>query len=155
MQSVVRSTFLVGALALATVSGLTACGDKVNVTQMPVDSTIHSVTVSPANVPLSVGDKFTFSAAVEAGPGAKDLTVTWSSGNPAVATVDATSGLVTAVAGGTTSITATSKADASKHGSAAVTVGAVVQPTVTISTINQTTGAGSVPAVLGNVIGQL
>ena len=154
MQSVVRSTFLIGALALATVSGLTACGDKVNVVNPPADSSVTSVTVTPPNVTLQVGDKFSFSAAVAGGKDLTNRAVTWTTGNAAVATVDQ-NGLVTAVGGGTTSITATSSANTAIKGSAAVTVGAVVQPTVTISTINQTTGAGSVPAVLGNVIGQL
>jgi hypothetical protein len=154
MQSVVRSTFLVGALAFATVAGLTACGDKVNVVGNPSDSVVTSVTVTPPQVNMQVGDVVTLAASVTAGPLIKDKTVKWTSSNAAVATVDA-NGVVTAKGGGTTTIIAASNADPNVKGAAAVTVGAVVQPTVTISTINQTTGAGSVPAVLGNVIGQL
>lgn len=154
MPSVVRSSVLLGALALAVTSGLTACGDKVNVQGPQADSSITSVTVTPSTLPLNAGDKGQLVASVVAGKDAKNLAVTWSTSNAAVATVDQ-NGQVSAVAGGNATIIATAQADASKKGSALVTVGAVVQPTVTISTINQTTGAGSVPAVLGNVIGQL
>jgi hypothetical protein len=136
-------------------AGLTACGDKVNVVQPVPDSTVTAVTVSPASVPMNVGDKITLVATVTAGAGQTNRNVTWSSGNAAVATVDATSGLVTAIGGGTTSIIAASAANPSVKGAAVVTVGAVIQPTVTISTINQTTAAGSVPATLSNISGQL
>src|SRR4029079_12567311 len=64
--------------------------------------------------------------------------------------------VVTAVAGGTTSILATSSANPQIRGAAAVTVAAAVQPTVTIGTINQTIpGTGSVPANLSAVTNQL
>jgi hypothetical protein len=151
---------LVGLLAFA---GLTACGDKVTVppvTTTPVSNVVHGVTVSPSSASLAIGDKFQFGASVDADQGVTDRTVTWSSANAAVATVDAT-GLVTAVSGGTTSITAKSKADPTVSGSASVTVQAVVVATVTIGQINQTVcapGGGScssVPAVLTNVANQL
>ena len=153
MQRVICSTFLVGALSLA---GLTACGDKVNVAgPTGADSAVTGVTVTPASVNLNVGDKITLVATVTAGSAQTNRNVTWSSGNAAVATVNATTGEVTAIGGGTTTIVATSAANASVKGAAAVTVGAVVQPTVEISTINQTTAAGSVPATLSNIAGQL
>jgi len=151
MQRVICSTFLVGAFALA---GLTACGDKVNVVGPEKDSTVTGVSVSPPSANLNVGDKITLVATVTGGKDLTNRTVTWKSGNTAVATVDA-SGQVTAAGGGTTSIIATSAANTSIQGAAAITVGAVVQPTVEISTINQTTGAGSVPATLSNIAGQL
>ena len=154
MPSVVRSTVLLGALALAVTTGLTACGDKVNVQQPSIDSTVHQVTVSPPSVNMQVGDKVTLAASVTAGAGQTNLNVTWTSSNAAVASVDA-NGIVTAVGGGTCSIVAASAANPAIKGAAVISVGAVVQPTVTIATINQTTGAGSVPANLGNVIGQL
>ncbi len=59
-------------------------------------------------------------AAVVVAGGASEA-VSWSSSNTAVATVDA-SGLVTAVAPGTTTIVATSAADNTKSGSSALTV---------------------------------
>ena len=153
MQRVVRST-LVGLLTLA---GLTACGDKVTVppaTTTPVGTVVHSVTVTPSSVTMKAGDKVTLVASVDADAGVTDRTVTWTSSNTTVATVDA-NGVVTAVAGGTASIIAASKADASVKGAAAVTVGANVAATVTISTINQFNGFTSVPANLASAFGQL
>ena len=78
MQSVVRSSFLVGALALATVSGLTACGDKVNVQTNPSDSVVTGVTVSPPAVTMKIGDKVTLAASVAAGAKITDHGVAWS-----------------------------------------------------------------------------
>src|SRR6476646_10622872 len=131
MKRVVCSLALVSAFSLA---GLTACGDKVNVVQAGPDSSVTSVTVTPPSANLNVGDKVTFTATVTGGSGLTNRNVTWSSSTPSVATVDATSGVVTAVGGGTTSIIATSSANSSVRGAAAVTVAAAVQPTVTIST---------------------
>jgi hypothetical protein len=152
MQRVFRFS-LVGAVML-TIAGLSACGDKVNVTEAGRDSSVTSVSVTPPSATLNVGDKITLVATVTGGKDLTNRTVTWTSSNSAVATVDA-NGLVTATGGGTTSIIATSAANTAVKGAAAITVGAVVQPTVEISTINQTTAAGSVPATLSNIAGQL
>ena len=156
MQRVFCSTVLVAALSVA---GLTACGDKVNVTQPPPDSAVTQVTVSPASQNLNVGDKFTFVATVVAGPQQTNRNVTWSSSNTAVATVD-NAGVVTAVKGGVASIIAASVANPAVKGAAAVTVTPEVVATVTIGQINQTKcdvfgGCTSVPAVLSNVSNQL
>jgi uncharacterized protein YjdB len=59
-------------------AGLTACGDKVNVVQPGLDSTVTAVTVSPASVPMNVGDKITLVATVTAGAGQTNRNVTWS-----------------------------------------------------------------------------
>ena len=159
MQRVVRST-LVGLLTLA---GLTACGDKVTVpppTSNPAGTVVHSVTVSPNVVSnLNIGDKITLAASVDADAGVTDRTVTWSSSNTAVATVDA-SGTVTAVAGGNATIIAKSKADPNVSGAAAVSVLQTVVATVTVGQINQTVcvvggACTSIPANLSNVANQL
>lgn len=158
MQRVVRST-LVGLLTLA---GLTACGDKVTVpppTSNAPGTVVHSVTVSPNSLNLKVGDKVTLAASVDADAGVTDRTVTWSSSNTAIATVDAT-GLVTAVSGGNATIIAKSKADPNVSGAAAVSVAANVPASVTLGQINQTVcdvfgGCTSVPATLNNVANQL
>jgi len=147
MQRVICSTFLVGAFALA---GLTACGDKVNVVGVNNDTTVTSVTVTPSSPTLNVGDKITLVATVTGGAGLTNRNVTWSSGNAAVATVDA-NGVVTAVGGGTTSIIAASAQNPAVKGAASVTVGAVVQPTVTVASITQ----NNVTAQLGNIANQL
>ncbi len=66
---------------------------------------VTSVTVTAAKTTLTIGEKTTV-AAVVLPANATNKTVTWSSSNTGVATVDA-NGLVTAVASGTARITAT------------------------------------------------
>ena len=129
---------------LAAVVIMIACGDKVTVPQpSPTTTTttttvVHSVTVTPPAVTLNVGDKVTLAASVDADAGVNDRTVTWSSSNTAIATVDL-NGVVTAVAPGNASIIAASKADAGVRGAASITVGASSAPaTITISSINTT-----------------
>lgn len=158
MQRVFRST-LVGLLAVA---GLTACGDKITVppavTTAPIPPVVRSVTVTPTNVPMNVGDKVTLAASVNADAGITDRTVTWSSSDATIASVDA-NGLVTALKVGTTSVKAVAKADVTVSGAAVITVGGGgvgAVPTVTISSINQTNTSGqSVPANLSAAAGQL
>ncbi len=158
MQRVVRST-LVGLLTLA---GLTACGDKVTVppqTTTLQGNVVHSVTVSPNSLNLKVGDKVTLAVSVDADAGVTNRTVTWTSSNTAVATVDNT-GTVTAVTGGTATIVAKSAQDPTVSGAAVVTVAATVPASVTIGQINQTVcvvggACTSLPANLSNVQNQL
>jgi hypothetical protein len=147
MQRVFRSTF-VGVLALA---ALTACGDKGSTN---VNNQVQSVVVSPQSANIGVGDHFTFVANVTA-TGNAARTVTWSTGDATIATVDA-NGVVTGVKGGTTSIIATSTANTAVQGAASVTVAATVAPTVSIAAINHTiAGTGSVPVDQSNVQGQI
>jgi len=155
MQPVVRSTLL-GLLSLA---GLAACGDKLTITQPVPDTVVHGVTVSPSTLPLTVGGKGILAASVDAGAGVTVRTVTWSSSDATIASVG-TDGTVTAVKVGTATVKATSVADPTVSGAAAVTVtsttttnpGAPV--TVSISSINTTVcgtgGCASVPANLTN-----
>ena len=84
------------------------------VTQTPA----VAVTVTPATVSLNVAQSQQLSASVT---GTTNLSVTWSSGAPAIATVSG-SGLVSAIAPGTATITATSTADPSKSATSVVTV---------------------------------
>jgi predicted small lipoprotein YifL len=160
MQRVVRST-LVG---LLTVAGLTACGDKITippqVTTPPVEGVVREVTVSPQNVTIPVNGSATFAASVNADAGITDRTVTWASSNTTVATIDASTGVATGRAAGTTTITATSRANTSVRGAAVLTVtGTAVgqPPTVTIQGVNQTVcgvaGCNSVPANLFGAAG--
>lgn len=97
-----------------------------------IEGTVASVTVTPATATLVVGESQQFAAAVVADVGLAD-TVTWSSSDDAVATVDAT-GNVTAVAAGTATITATATADTGVYGTAEVTV---IDPRVTVTPANQ------------------
>jgi len=130
MQKFTRSLFAVGA-----VLGLAACGDDVSVTppQEPLPAGIASVTVAPASVTIAIGEKviLTASVATTQGTGTPVTTVAWTSANATIASVSAT-GEVTGVAAGTTTIRATSTADAGKVGAAAVTVRALQVQSVSV-----------------------
>ncbi len=92
---------------------------------------VAAVSVSPPTVTLKVGGTVHLVALLTDADG-NPLTgrvVTWSSSDPTVATVDNT-GLVTAVAVGPATITATSEG---KSGSAAVSVGAQTPATITVT----------------------
>jgi probable HAF family extracellular repeat protein len=78
------------------------------------------VLVTPATLQITVGDSALLRAEVR-GAGDRKGAVTWSSGDAAVATVDA-AGMVTGVALGEAVITATSIDHPAAHGSATVTV---------------------------------
>lgn len=81
---------------------------------------VASVTVSPASASLSVGGttQLTATARDSAGNPLTGRIITWASGNPSAATVNG-SGLVTGVAAGTATITATNEG---KSATAAVTI---------------------------------
>jgi uncharacterized protein YjdB len=81
---------------------------------------VTAVAVSPANPAVTVGEAVQLTADVSAVNGASTA-VTWSTSNAAIATVSS-SGQVQGVAVGSATITATSTFDATKSGTAAVTV---------------------------------
>lgn len=86
------------------------------------DPTVTSVTVSPSSLSLDLNGSTTGELSVSvAGTNSPAQTVTWSSSNESVATVD-DEGNVTAHATGTATITATSTVDTTKKGECAVTV---------------------------------
>lgn len=136
--------------------GLVACGDDVTVSDPPTPPPpgVTSVSVVPGTQTLAVGQSVIFAASVIADAGVSTA-VTWTSSAPTIATVDAT-GKVTGVAAGTTTIIATSTADAGKKGVSAVTVsGTTSGGPVQISIQSITTGALNVPVALSNVAGQI
>lgn len=94
---------------------------------------ITGITLSPATLDLAVNGQETLTAAVE--PADADQTVTWTSDNPAVASVDA-SGTVTGVGKGTAVVTATT-ADGAYQASCTVTVPA--QPASTVLSVTDRT----------------
>lgn len=153
MHSVSRSLLVAGIAAL---TGLTACGDKVELIQptvlpTPVDSSVTQVTVTPSTAQIQVGGTQTFVANVVGGPGLTNRNVTWSSSNTAVATINA-SGVATAVGAGQTTIIATSAANSSVRGAAVLTVTAVAPASLSFFQVQNQFGN---PATLNNAAGQL
>ena len=89
---------------------------EVNITDVPVTS----VNVTPTSVTINKNGTTTLTA--EVGPAnVTDNTVTWSTGDSTIATVDA-NGVVTGVGGGTTQITATANDGSDYSASCTVTV---------------------------------
>lgn len=88
-------------------------------TEKEVECTVSSVIITPSEASLTVGETQTLSVSTD-GTSACDNTVTWSSSDDSIATVD--NGIVTAEGAGTATITATSNDDESVKGECVVTV---------------------------------
>ena len=99
-------------LVAAALLGAAACGD--DGTRPPV----VTIAVSPTTLALEVGESAPLAATVS---GASGASVSWSSSNTAIATVDG-SGQVTGVAAGSANVTATVTGEAGVSASAAVSV---------------------------------
>jgi len=115
---------------VATVGGVTLAGDLewsfTTEAAPPVEDEIDGVSVTPETAELTVGESVQLTAAVSGVSGSPATTVTWSSDDDTVATVDA-DGLVTAVGVGTATITATSDFDGTFSDSAVITVVGVLE----------------------------
>jgi len=113
-------TTLTAGTANITATSETRSGSAVlTVNAVPIP--VATVTVSLAPTSVTVGATSQATAVTLSGSGTvlTGRTITWTSANPAVATVNINSGLVTAVTAGTAIITATSE---TKTGTAIVTV---------------------------------
>ena len=88
-------------LIIAAIVGIafTGCKKDKNVS-------VTNITIEPATLTLTVGEKKTLTATVEPAD-ASNKAVTWNSENPEFATVNSTTGEITAIAEGTAVITAT------------------------------------------------
>jgi hypothetical protein len=111
-------------LCTAIVAGVVACGGGEGTKPTPVVPTtpvVTTVNVAPGVLQLETGETKAFSVEVRDQSGAlmTGKTASWISSNPAVATIDASSGLVRGVAVGSVTITATVE---SKSGGAVVIV---------------------------------
>ena len=127
------STTIGTAVVHATLAGA-ALADTAAVEFTRPPSVITSLEVSPSAFTLvAIGSTRPFLAVVrdQFGEAMPAVAVTWSSSAPAVATVHATSGLVTAVANGSTTITATVTDAPGLSASRAVTVLAEAAPSRT------------------------
>ena len=92
--------------------------------------TVDSVTVTPTTVSIKDDETATVTPTVTGD--ASDKTVSYSSDNTAVATVNA-NGVITAVAAGTATITVTSNFDSTKSATVTVTVSAYTVDSVTVT----------------------
>src|SRR5690606_20346942 len=130
-----RSAFLSVALGLA-VLGTAACEDKTEVV-IPDPSDPITANLVPDAITLAVGESADFAAVVSGGDEDTPRTVSFSSGNDAVAAVSAT-GTVTANGTGTTTITATATADPNAKDVSTVTVvPEAAPPSISIKSITQ------------------
>jgi hypothetical protein len=147
---------LVTAAAAGTASiTATATADvnrKASVTITVTAPAVRSVTVSPSAVTMNPGGTQGFVANVDADPGVA-TTVNWESSNTAVVTVNATTGVASAVAPGAATITAKSTANPSVAGAASVTVRTPTPATVTIDKV--TVGNTFTPVNFLAVVGQI
>ena len=126
------------ALAVGKTSVVATCDADATMTaecQVTVEG-VKKVAIIEPSVTLQMGGKTseTLHASVEV-VGNLAQSVVWSTGNAAIATIDATTGVVTAVAPGTTTITATSTADATKTATCTLTVAPATPPVVKVSSI--------------------
>ncbi|MBA2667211.1 MAG: SBBP repeat-containing protein [Trueperaceae bacterium] len=143
MRPTVVRLATITALALATT--LTACAPSGTI------AGITSVTINGGDRTLTTGDTTTLTATVVATGGASQ-TITWTSSNPSVATID-TSGNVLALTEGTTTITATSTTDPTKNDTITLTVDApgMLRWTRQFGTDNSDEAAGIATDPIGNV----
>jgi uncharacterized protein YjdB len=124
-------TAVAAGTATITATSETKTGTSAITVSAPASVPVASVTVSPSTASLLVGSTAQLSATTRDANN-NILTgriVTWSSSNTGISTVS-TSGLVTAVAPGTATITATSE---TKTGTSAITVSATPVASVTVS----------------------
>jgi uncharacterized protein YjdB len=138
-QTGVVTGVAVGTATISATSGAVAGTSAITVTAAPV----QTVSVNPGTLALTQGQTGTLSANVVDATGGtvSNPSVAWSSRNPAVASVDPNTGVVTAVAVGSTTIDASS---GGKAGSATVTVTAPPIVSIVISPSSSTVTAGQV-----------
>jgi uncharacterized protein YjdB len=142
----VNGSGLVTGIAAGTATILATSGGKsgsaaVTVVAVPV----ATVSVTPATASVAVGSTVALSATPQdsAGYALSGRTVSWATSNAAVATVSQT-GVVTGVAAGSATITATSEG---KSGTAAVTVSVVPVATVSVTPATASVAVGSTVAL--------
>ncbi len=130
----VNANGLVSGAALGTTTiTATATGAGATITTNATINVVQlaSVGVAPATASVTVGgtQQLTATPLDQLGNAFVGATVTWSSSNPAVATVNATTGLVTTITTGTTTITATATSGLiNVNGTSAITVNPVPPP---------------------------
>ncbi len=159
MKKLYRSALFAGVLAF----GVAACGDDVTIVEPePTPPPPLSVTLTPGNQSISVGENAVFAVGVSGGAAGAQASWTCSSSAPGVASVSTTDAgcAVSGVAAGNASITVTvTKGNQSANAGAQVTVTApptdpeAVPATISISSI--TRGGLTQPVDIDNVFGQI
>jgi len=136
-----------GTATISATSGSATGTSTITVTSAP----IQSVSVSPNPLSVAQGQTGTLTATVVDATGAtvQNPSVTWSSRNPSVASVDPSTGVVTGVAVGNTTIDASS---GGKTGSSNVTVTAPPIASITISPSSSNATAGQVVTLTATVL---
>jgi len=140
-------TFGVGSATITATSEGKVGASTIVVIPVPV----ATVAVSPATQSVIVGSATpAFTAVTKDGSGnvLNGRVVTWSSSDPSLATIDASTGIATGVAPGSVTITATSEG---KTGTATLTVTMVPVATVTVAPTTQSVDVGSQAPAYGAV----
>jgi subtilisin family serine protease len=120
-------------LTVSNDGGTSTTGTEITVTA-PVEPVLTSIAVTPASWTLDIDETQQFTATgYDQNDAVMPVTATWSSTSAGVATIDPTTGLLTAVGAGTCTVTATS-ADVS--GSATVTVNPAGDSLPTITSLD-------------------
>jgi uncharacterized protein YjdB len=136
IASVNSSSGLVTAVAAGTVQITATSEGKTGTASITVPAAapapVATVSVSPASATVQIGSTQQLSATTRDASNnvLTGRVVTWSSATPTIASVNSSSGLMTAIAAGTVQITATSEG---KTGTASITVPAPLAPVATVS----------------------
>jgi len=121
-----------------------------SITVAPAAAAISNLTTSPTTAGLSVGQTLTIVPNVTRAASTITVTYAYASSNAAIASVNATSGVVTAVAPGTATITVTGNGSGTGFTTSALTSGVTVNVTAAPSAL---TGLTVTPTALAMAIG--
>jgi uncharacterized protein YjdB len=100
-----------GPITITATSGIISGTANLTITAAPVPPALTTINVTPLTPSVLVGATQQFTGAtLDQNGAAFTATVAWTSSNPAIGTINSSTGLFTAVASGTTTITATSGA---------------------------------------------
>jgi len=148
-SSSTTSTATIDASGLASTAGagqttLTAAvgsfSDTTTLTVVPANLILISVSPNPGTLAVATTQPFTAVGIFDDGSTQLLTSVTWTSSQPGVATVDAATGVAAAVGAGTINVTATS---GSVSGSAQLTVTAATLVSLTVTPVNAATAPGT------------
>ncbi len=129
---------------------ITTCGEQPDNPDPDPSTPVTGVAVAPTSVTLEIGGSQALTASVNPSD-ADDTSVSWTSSDPSVATVDA-AGLVTAVAAGEATVTVTTT-DGGFTATSAVTVNGDVDPDPDPDPSNPVTGVDVTPATASIEVG--